>query len=185
MSVNNLYTLWIYVSISALNSGNPAKAKSLTAHFEARPVGVETFTVSVSSNNAAWGRVSLTGDGTYEKGSEVTISAVASEGYRFVNWTRDGVVFSTEAVHTFAVTENMELTAHFEEKVANEALETTRYYVYARDRVIYLSEDMGQVQVYDIAGICVYKGETKAIPVSRGGVYIVATSVGRFKVLVK
>ncbi len=158
----------------------------LTAHFEARPVGVETFTVRVSSNNAAWGRVSLTGDGTYEKGAEVTITAVPAEGYRFVNWTdASGAVFSTEAVHTFMVTENMELTANFEEKVANEALETTRYYVYARDRVIYLSEDMGQVQVYDIAGICVFKGETKAIPVSRGGVYIVATSVGRFKVLVK
>ncbi len=78
---------------------------------------VQYYTVKVASNHSAWGTATLTGNGRYEEGSNVTITAKAKEGYRFVNWTKkDGSVFSTEAVHTFTATENLDLTANFEER---------------------------------------------------------------------
>ncbi|MDE5574164.1 MAG: hypothetical protein K2I87_00445, partial [Bacteroidales bacterium] len=83
----------------------------LTANFK-KLSETKILTVSVTSINTEWGSASLTGTGSYEEGSEVTITATPNKGYRFINWTKkDGTVFSTESVHTFAVTENLELTA--------------------------------------------------------------------------
>lgn len=81
------------------------------------------FTVRVSPNNIYYGTATITGNGTYTEGTEVTITATPKQGYRFVNWTKkDGSAFSTEAVHTFTVTENLELTANFEKTdVGNES----------------------------------------------------------------
>ncbi|MDE5609225.1 MAG: InlB B-repeat-containing protein, partial [Bacteroidales bacterium] len=75
----------------------------------------EDFTVQLSVNNPAWGRVLKTGNCIYEQGEEITILALPFAGYRFVNWTEeDGSVFATDSLLTFKVTENLELTAHFE-----------------------------------------------------------------------
>lgn len=144
-----------------------------------------SFTVLVATENAEWGTVA--GNGTYQEGKNVTITALSKKGYRFVNWTKkDGSVFSTEAVHTFAVTENMELTAHFEQvPVANESQETDNLRIYAQDRTIYLSENRGLVQVFNTLGQCVYSGTATAIPVRTGGLYIVKVGAHSHKVLVR
>ncbi|MDE6629878.1 MAG: hypothetical protein K2K11_00440, partial [Bacteroidales bacterium] len=57
--------------------------------------------------------------------------------------------------------------------------------VYVQDRTIYLSEDRGVVQVYNMAGQCVYNGHATAIPVQRIGVYILVANGKRIKVAVK
>ncbi|MCM1042031.1 MAG: leucine-rich repeat domain-containing protein [Bacteroides sp.] len=160
----------------------------LTANFEKRPDDVETFTVTLSANNNDWGRVSISGDGTYEKDEEVTITATPNKGYRFVNWTKDGEEFSTEAVYTFAVTEDMELAANFEEDpdhVGNEGLAKDNFRVWAQDRVIHLSADKGDVQVYNALGQCLYSGRATAIPVRNGGLYIVRSGRNSYKVMVR
>ena len=160
---------------------------SLTANFEEIPVVVETFTVSVSENNSDWGTATITGSGEYEKGESVTITATPNTGYRFVNWTKGGEVFSTEAVHTFTVSEDLSLTANFEkDNVANEPVDDMEVgYVYSKNRTIYLSEDMGEVQVYNVSGVCVFSGCATAIPVKSSGLYIVVTARRNFKVPVR
>ncbi len=57
----------------------------------------------------------ITGDGTYNMGDEVTLEASANTGYEFVNWTEsDNEVVSTDAEYTFEMpAENVELTANF------------------------------------------------------------------------
>ncbi len=55
------------------------------------------------------GHGSVSGAGAYEYGSTVTVSAVADEGYHFVNWS-DG---STENPRTLTVNSDMELMATF------------------------------------------------------------------------
>ncbi|MCM1555846.1 MAG: InlB B-repeat-containing protein [Bacteroides sp.] len=91
------------------------KTESFTWHIS---VGNEVL-LRVSSNNTAWGTASITGNGSYVEGTEVTITAVPNEGYRFVNWTKaGGGLFSTEPTYTFTATENLELTANFEERPA-------------------------------------------------------------------
>lgn len=55
-----------------------------------------------------WGTV--TGEGWYNEGTEVTISATPNEGYYFACWNEDN---STEATRTATVTENAYYTAIF------------------------------------------------------------------------
>lgn len=148
-----------------------------------------SFTAQVTTNNEEWGTVTISGNGTYEEGSKVTITATPNEGYRFVNWTKkDGSVFSSEAVHTFAVTENLELTAHFEklpDDVANESQATDNLRIYAQDQTIYISENCGLVQVFNTLGQCVYSGFSTAIPVRTDGLYIVRIGEQSHKVVVR
>ena len=157
----------------------------LTANFE-KISETKIFTVSVSSNNPEWGTATLTGNGTYEEGSEVTITATANNRYHFVNWTKGNAVFSTEAVHTFTVTENLELTANFAPgSVAIEKYETDNLRIYAQDQTIYISENCGLVQVFNTLGQCVYSGFSTAIPVRTDGLYIVRIGEQSHKVVVR
>ena len=54
------------------------------------------------------------GEGTYEAGESVTISAVAADGYSFVSWTADDSVVSVNAEYTFTAVKDVTLTANFE-----------------------------------------------------------------------
>ncbi|MCM1041533.1 MAG: InlB B-repeat-containing protein [Bacteroides sp.] len=159
----------------------------LTANFEKRPDDAETFTVTLATNNAEWGRVSISGDGTYKKDEEVTITATPNEGFHFVNWTKDNELFATDAEFTFTATENLELTANFEKdqnNVGNESQEENGFRVYAQDRVIYLSEH-SDVQVYNTIGQCLYSGHSTAIPVRQSGIYIVKAGTRIHKAIVR
>ncbi|MDE5543785.1 MAG: InlB B-repeat-containing protein, partial [Bacteroidales bacterium] len=106
------------ISIYAVYTFAVTEDLTLVANFEEipeEPIEEETFTLHILANDAAWGLVSQSGNGTYKKDSLATITATPNEGYRFVNWTKEGVsVFATAADTTFAVTENLILIAHFE-----------------------------------------------------------------------
>ena len=84
---------------------------NLKAEFEAIPDNA--LKVNVRPNSGFMGEVSITGDGIYAPGTEVTISATAKVGYRFTDWKSGQDVFATTAEHTFTVTENMDLVAYF------------------------------------------------------------------------
>ena len=67
-------------------------------------------TVTATADNGT-----ITGNaGTYEDGATATLTAKANVGYKFVNWTKEGVVVSTDATYTFTVTEDVTLVANFE-----------------------------------------------------------------------
>ena len=55
----------------------------------------------------------IIGSGTYPEGSTCTLTAIANEGYCFVNWTIDNMVLSNNSVYSFTVTEDAEYTANF------------------------------------------------------------------------
>ena len=162
----------------------------LIANFEKIPI----FTISFHINNPEWGSINYFG-GYFEglEGDEITIACWPSDGYRFVNWTKaDGSVFSTEAEYTFVITENLDLTANFEkisdipdDDVANENREEDNFAVYVQERTIYLSEPRGRVQVFNVAGQCVYNGSSTVIPVPNSGVYIVKVGTRSYKVVVR
>lgn len=69
---------------------------------------VQVFRITLLASPTQGGTV--TGDGTYKKDEEVTVTAKPAEGYEFVNWS-DGV--STNP-RTITVTKDMSLTASFE-----------------------------------------------------------------------
>ena len=94
------------------NDGETANPRTVVVNedmsFTATFAAVQTYTVTVSSNNPAWGTV--TGGGEYTEGATVTITATANAGYRFVEWN-DG---NTDNPRTFTVTEDVEFIATFE-----------------------------------------------------------------------
>ena len=73
---------------------------------------VDSYTITAMANPADAGTV--TGAGTYNYGTSVTLTATAEEGYIFVNWTKDGDVVSTSPNYTITVTEDATYVANFE-----------------------------------------------------------------------
>jgi len=74
------------------------------------------YTVDVMANPAVGGIV--TGGGTYNEGDQVTVTAVAAEGYVFEYWSSDwssGSMMSTLPSYTFTVDQNITLVASFRE----------------------------------------------------------------------
>ncbi|MDE7101514.1 MAG: hypothetical protein K2O37_01830, partial [Bacteroidales bacterium] len=141
------------------------------------------YTVTVQPNDAAMGTV--TGGGEYTEGEQAMLAAIPNQGYYFARWS-DG---NTNNPRILKVTGDTTLTAIFAkngtEPTANENTEADNFRVYVQNRTIYLSEDRGVVQVYNMAGQCVYNGRATAIPVQLGGVYVVVANDKRIKVLVK
>ncbi len=70
------------------------------------------YTLTVTANPAAGGTVS--GGGTYNEGSSVTVTAAVYDGYTFTNWTENGSAVSTANSYTFALTSHRNLVANFE-----------------------------------------------------------------------
>ena len=56
----------------------------------------------------------VTGAGTYKDNATATLTATPNDGYVFKNWTKNGVVESTENPYSFTVTEDVELVANFD-----------------------------------------------------------------------
>ena len=74
-----------------------------------------TYDITLSANPSNGGAVS--GAGTYNAGTEVTVTATPFDGYSFVNWTENGAEVSTNAAYTFTVTSDRYLVANFEENI--------------------------------------------------------------------
>ncbi len=70
-----------------------------------------SYSVTVSVVPAAAGTV--TGQGNYNDGSAVTLTATTNLGYAFVNWTENGSVVSTDEEYTFTIHANRNLVANF------------------------------------------------------------------------
>lgn len=82
--------------------------KGLTAHFT--KIAVLRYTVTLNASPSSGGTVS--GGGTYDKGTVRTVSATPSAGYRFIRWS-DGKNQS----HGVTWDSNKALTAYFEKAV--------------------------------------------------------------------
>ena len=81
-------------------------SRDLTANFT-----INTYNVTASCNPAEGGTVS--GAGEYNYGESCTLTATASEGYTFINWTENGAQVSSQAEYTFTVEGDRTLVAHF------------------------------------------------------------------------
>ncbi|MGF1923038.1 MAG: ice-binding family protein, partial [Bacteroidia bacterium] len=99
------------VSTSASYQFTITGNRTLVANYRAIPAS--QLAVTLSSNPAAGG--STDGEGAYASGSSVTIVATRNTGYTFVNWTdkTTGLVASTSASYTFALTTNRSFVANF------------------------------------------------------------------------
>ena len=94
------------VSTNATYSFTVTGDRTLVANF-----GLSTFAITATANPATGG--TITGAGNYTYGSNATLTAAASTGYTFVNWTKNGVVVSSNPTYSFQVTEAGDYVANF------------------------------------------------------------------------
>ena len=148
------------------------------ANFE--EIIIPTYEVTVTANPAEGGTV--TGNGVYEEGETVTVTAAPSEGFAFQNWTENGEIVSEEAEYTFVVTADRNLVAHFDFDGVIENSDIT-YTVYPNptiDKLIVESKgEITSIEIYNISGNLVYRrtdnSETVEIDVNNfsAGTYII------------
>ena len=79
--------------------------------FTYMPASNDPVAITVSANPANAGTV--TGAGTYDPGTQCTLTASANTGYTFTNWTKNGVVVSTNASYSFTVSTAAAYVANF------------------------------------------------------------------------
>lgn len=73
--------------------------------------GAQSYTISTVSGPVGGG--TTTGSGSYNAGSQATVTALSSTGYYFVNWTEGGNIVSPDASYTFTVNGDRMLVANF------------------------------------------------------------------------
>ena len=115
----------------------------------------ETYTITVQSNNTAWGTV--TGGGTYPAGTQVTLTATATSIGEFVEW-QDG---NTEAQRSIVVTGNATYTATFREKVGIDDVDGNAIALYPNPASTTVTiagmELQSQIVIVDMNGREVYR----------------------------
>jgi hypothetical protein len=70
-----------------------------------------TYAIAASANDGAMG--TITGAGTYQKTSDVTLVATPTTGNKFLNWTEGATEVSTAATFTFTASVARTLVANF------------------------------------------------------------------------
>ena len=86
-----------------------------------------TYTITANASPAEGGSVTVnngTSPVSVAAGNEVTLTATANSGYRFVGWMENDRQVSTDATYTFKATGDRTLTARFEKKVTGVTLNT-------------------------------------------------------------
>lgn len=70
---------------------------------------MKLWTVTVTAGDGG----TVSGGGTFEESSTVTVTAVPDSGYRFFRWTENGAQVSTDESYAFPLTGDRNLTAEF------------------------------------------------------------------------
>lgn len=75
-----------------------------------------TYTINVNVNDSDAGTATVIGNNSVivDEGTTITMSATPNEGYKFISWTIEDRIVSTEPVYTTVASESMTITANFE-----------------------------------------------------------------------
>ncbi|MDO5315767.1 MAG: C25 family cysteine peptidase [bacterium] len=129
---------------------------NLTANFT-----LQTFEVKVSVNPSEAGTV--TGEGTYNYGDEVTLTIVRNEDWAFENWTENGEVVSEEMNYTFIITSSRNLDANFiyTEGIGENSIETKVYPNPTKGEFTLEGEGLNHVRIVNAYGQMVYNADVE------------------------
>ena len=94
------------VSTNPSYSFEVTEAVALVANFS-----LNSYVITATANPTAGG--TITGAGTYNHGETATLTATATTGYTFVNWTKEGTVVSTNPTISFTVEGAASYVANF------------------------------------------------------------------------
>lgn len=98
--------------VTATDFVNPDVEKNYTLRVAAAGVVLPpTCLLDTAASPAGYGTTS--GDGAFDPGQVATVDAVAAPGFRFVNWTDNGQVVSTNTSYSLTLDVNHSLVANF------------------------------------------------------------------------
>ena len=142
-----------------------------------------TLTVALAEGCEGMGEVS--GSGSYEYGTVVTLTAIAHEGYKFMQWS-DG---DTNATRTIIVEGEVTLTATFEAEGGSETgLEeqmADTFQVIGMERSMRIEGSEQEACVFNTAGQLIYRGTERIIEVHAAGIYLVRIGNETKRVMVR
>jgi hypothetical protein len=102
-----------YFALGALTPGGNDFSYSnfavINIHPNCAPGTAYQVTTTASPSNGG----TVTGGGTYDCGTDCTVTATPADGYMFCSWTENGVQVSTETTYSFTVMDNRNLVANF------------------------------------------------------------------------
>ena len=128
--------------------------RDLVANFE-----LQTFEIRVSVDPVE--AASVTGEGTYHYGDEVTLTLNRNEDWAFVNWTEDDEVVSEETIYIFTATRDRYLKAHFlyTEGIGENSVSAKVYPNPTKDKVTVEVESLNHIRIVNTFGQTVYNAD--------------------------
>ena len=122
---------------------------NLSAIFAANGTEPDQYTVTVNYDAT---RGTVTGAGTYLAGTSITLVATSNPGYRFAGWSNG----EADSNYTFTVTENVTLTANFDEVVGIDEVDGSAISLYPNPATTTVTltglEPGAQVTIVDLNG---------------------------------
>jgi endonuclease/exonuclease/phosphatase family metal-dependent hydrolase len=112
-----------------------------------------SFVISADVNNLEAGTIS--GDGAYVYGETVILTALAEDGFEFLNWTEGGSIVSTDDTFVFTVDTDRDLIANFEIETAidKSASQDLRVYPNPTDGKLFIEgSEIHSIELFDIRG---------------------------------
>jgi len=113
--------------------------------------------VNPVANNIEYGYA--IGNGLYEMDTTATVTAIANENCKFINWTKDDVEISRDNSYSFTVTEDIKLVANFESDgtgiKTNEIAADVKVYpnpTTGELRVTSIEYQVSSIEVFDVYG---------------------------------
>jgi hypothetical protein len=102
-----------FVNWSDGSTTNPRTDSNITANINVSAnFAINQYTISANVSPINSG--TTTGSGNYNHGENVTLTATANAGYRFINWIENNTPVSTDTAYSFTASANRVLIANFE-----------------------------------------------------------------------
>ena len=130
--------------------------RDLVANFE-----TQTFEIKVSIDPIE--AATVTGEGSYSYGDEVTLILSRNEDYLFVNWTEGGEVVSEDMIYVFTITRDRNLVANFvyTEGLGENSISANVYPNPTKGEVTLEGESLSHVRIVNAYGQTVYNAKVE------------------------
>jgi photosystem II stability/assembly factor-like uncharacterized protein len=127
------------------------------------------YVITTSSNPGAGGNTN--GGGNYPSGSSITVTTTQNTGWKFINWTENSMVVSSNLNYNFVVSSNRSLVANFENIIGVSELYSKKIKVYPNPSTGFITleiektahDSMKEIKILNFLGQTVWNKKSDKI----------------------